>query len=65
MDPDYLTTAQAAAILGLNSSSVCRLIRHKILPAFSPNKKLHLIRREDLAKAANRPRVGNPHKPKA
>ena len=57
---DLLTTSEAAAILGLATSSVCRLIAAGILPGRRMGKRLLLVRRGDLHHAARRPKVGNP-----
>lgn len=63
--PDELTTAEAAAALGLTTRSVRRLIDDGILPARRVGARLLLIRRADLARAKDRPKVGNPDPAKA
>lgn len=56
--PGYLTPDEAAAVIGVDSSQVCRYCRDKTLPAKRVGRQW-LIKRED-AKNFERPKVGNP-----
>lgn len=57
--PGYLTTAEAAVLIGVDVSQVCRYCQDKKLPAIRVGRSW-LIRKTD-ARAFERPAVGNPN----
>jgi len=59
IDDQYLTTAQAAARLGITESGVRRMILRGKLAAWKPSPRTILIRREDI-ETAERSKAGRP-----
>ena len=46
----YLTTAEAAAYLGIGINSLYKMTMRKVFPVYKPSGKLVFIKREDLDK---------------
>lgn len=59
MAEEWLTTAEAAAILGISASRVRQLVNGGRLPATKRGRDLH-IRRADLKLVADLTRTGRP-----
>lgn len=57
--PGYLTTAEAATVIGVDQSQVCRYINEEKLPAIRVGRSW-LIKKQDASKF-ERPPVGNPN----
>jgi excisionase family DNA binding protein len=61
----YMTTAEAAAYLGVTNSRIRQLILDGFLPAIKlgdERRGMWLIRREDVEKLKKRPGPGRPRK---
>lgn len=56
---DLLTVAQAAQLLGVDHSTVCRWITAGLLQAIRPGARAYLIQRESVAQFA-KPLAGRP-----
>ena len=56
---DYITTREAAKIIGVSHSQVTRYCKKGALPSMRPGREI-LIKRRD-AKKFKRPRRGNPN----
>jgi len=59
---NLLTTADAAALLGLSTGSIRRFRSEgRLTPAAEPSQRCPLYRRADVEKLRDRPKAGNPN----